>query len=55
MSSIINDFVINIATVNGSGSQTANTILLKSFFRMGLPVGAKNFFPSSRLIKKMKF
>ncbi|MFZ3230672.1 MAG: 2-oxoacid:acceptor oxidoreductase subunit alpha [Pseudobdellovibrio sp.] len=47
MSQLINDFVINIATINGSGSQTANTILLKSFFRMGLPVGAKNFFPSN--------
>ena len=47
MASRINNFIINIATVNGSGSQTANTILLKSLFRMGLPVGAKNFFPSN--------
>lgn len=42
-----NDFVINIGTVNGSGSQSANTILLKSLFRMGIPVGGKNVFPSN--------
>lgn len=44
---IVNDFVINIATINGSGSQSANTILLKSLFRMGIPVGGKNVFPSN--------
>lgn len=38
---------MNIATVNGSGSQTANQILLKSIFRMGIPVGTKNLFPSN--------
>lgn len=38
---------INIATVNGSGSQTANQILLKSIFHMGIPVGTKNLFPSN--------
>lgn len=43
----INDFVINVATVNGSGSQSANTILLKTLFRMGVPVGGKNVFPSN--------
>jgi len=43
----INDFVINVATVNGSGSQSANTILLKTLFRMGIPVGGKNVFPSN--------
>jgi 2-oxoglutarate ferredoxin oxidoreductase subunit alpha len=43
----INDFVINIATVNGSGSQSANNILLKTLFRMGIPVGGKNVFPSN--------
>lgn len=43
----VNNFVINFATVNGSGSQTANYILLKTIFRMGIPVGAKNFFPSN--------
>ncbi len=42
-----NDFVINVATVNGSGSQSANTILLKTLFRMGIPVGGKNVFPSN--------
>ncbi len=42
-----NDFVIHIGTVNGSGSQSANTLLVKSLFRMGLPVGAKNLFPSN--------
>lgn len=47
MSSVVNDFVINIATVNGSGSQSANTILLKTLFRMGIPVGGKNVFPSN--------
>lgn len=43
----VNDFVINIATVNGSGSQSANSILLKTLFRMGIPVGGKNVFPSN--------
>mgnify|MGYP001218886804 FL=1 len=43
----VNDFVLNIATVNGSGSQTANTVLLKTIFRMGIPVGGKNIFPSN--------
>lgn len=43
----VNDFVINIGTVNGSGSQSANSILLKSLFRMGIPVGGKNVFPSN--------
>ncbi len=44
---IINDFSITIATVNGSGSQTANTILLRSLFKMGIPVSGKNLFPSN--------
>lgn len=43
----INDFVLEIATINGSGSQSANNILLKSLFRMGIPVGGKNLFPSN--------
>lgn len=42
-----NDFVINVATVNGSGSQTANLVLLKGLFKMGIPVGGKNVFPSN--------
>ncbi|MDZ4677489.1 MAG: 2-oxoacid:acceptor oxidoreductase subunit alpha [Oligoflexia bacterium] len=44
---IVNDCSISMATVNGSGSQSANNILLKTFFRMGIPVGAKNLFPSN--------
>ncbi len=44
---IVNDFQIMIATVNGSGSQTANTALMRSIFRMGVPVSGKNIFPSN--------
>ena len=44
--SLTNNFVICVGTVNGSGSQSANNILLKSLFRMGIPVGGKNVFPS---------
>jgi 2-oxoglutarate ferredoxin oxidoreductase subunit alpha len=44
---IVNDFSIRIATVNGSGSQSANTILLRSIFHMGVPVSGKNLFPSN--------
>lgn len=44
---IVNNFVIDVATTNGSGSQSSNNILLKSLFRMGLPVGGKNLFPSN--------
>lgn len=43
----VNDFVINVATVNGSGSQSANLVLLKTLFKMGIPVGGKNVFPSN--------
>jgi len=46
-SRITNDFSIQIATVNGSGSQSANLVLLKSVFRMGIPVSGKNLFPSN--------
>src|SRR5271163_4179949 len=45
--SVINDFSIQIATVNGSGSQSANSVLLRSIFRMGIPVSGKNLFPSN--------
>jgi 2-oxoglutarate/2-oxoacid ferredoxin oxidoreductase subunit alpha len=45
--SIINDFSIQVATVNGSGSQTANTVLLRALFQMGIPVSGKNMFPSN--------
>ena len=44
---IVNDFSIQIATVNGSGSQTANLVLLRSIFQMGIPVSGKNMFPSN--------
>jgi 2-oxoglutarate ferredoxin oxidoreductase subunit alpha len=44
---VINDFSINVATVNGSGSQSANSVLLKSIFKMGVPVSGKNLFPSN--------
>jgi 2-oxoglutarate ferredoxin oxidoreductase subunit alpha len=43
----INDFSITIATVNGSGSQTANVTLLRALFKMGIPVSGKNQFPSN--------
>jgi 2-oxoglutarate ferredoxin oxidoreductase subunit alpha len=44
---IVNDFSLQVATVNGSGSQTANTILLRAIFQMGIPVSGKNLFPSN--------
>src|SRR5271165_2968025 len=44
---IVNDFNIEVATVNGSGSQSANIVLLKSIFGMGIPVSGKNLFPSN--------
>ena len=43
----VNDFVIKIANVNGTGSASANTLLMKSIFRMGVPVMGKNYFPSN--------
>ena len=43
----VNDFNLQIATVNGSGSQTANLVLFRSIFRMGIPVSGKNLFPSN--------
>ena len=45
--SSVNDFTLTVATANGSGSQSANNILLRALFRMGLPVGGKNLFPSN--------
>ena len=44
---VINDFSIQVATVNGSGSQTANAVLMRSIFQMGIPVSGKNMFPSN--------
>src|SRR6187455_897251 len=46
-SPVLNDFSIQVATVNGSGSQTANLILIRSLFQMGIPVSGKNLFPSN--------
>ena len=47
MKRICNDFTINIATANGTGSQSANLIVLNSMFQMGVPVSGKNLFPSN--------
>ncbi len=44
---VVNDLSIEVATVNGTGSQSANNILAKSLFRMGIPISAKNLFPSN--------
>ena len=44
---IVNNMSIQVATVNGSGSQSSNTVLLRSIFQMGVPVSGKNLFPSN--------
>src|SRR5437870_1123053 len=44
---VVNDLSIQVATVNGSGSQSSNTVLLRSIFQMGVPVSGKNLFPSN--------
>ena len=44
---VANDMSIQVATVNGSGSQSSNTVLLRSIFQMGIPVSGKNLFPSN--------
>lgn len=46
-SSVINDFSITVATVNGSGSQTSNLTILRALFKMGIPISGKNLFPSN--------
>ena len=46
-SRVVNDMSIQVATVNGSGSQSSNTVLLRSIFQMGVPVSGKNLFPSN--------
>jgi len=43
----VNDFVVKFANVNGTGSASANGLIMKSIFRMGVPVVGKNFFPSN--------
>jgi Pyruvate/2-oxoacid:ferredoxin oxidoreductase gamma subunit len=47
LNKVVNDFSITVATVNGSGSQTANTTILRALFKMGIPVSGKNLFPSN--------
>ena len=47
MGSIVNDFSITVGTSNGSGSQTSNLTILRSLFKMGIPVSGKNLFPSN--------
>ncbi|MGB0264785.1 MAG: 2-oxoacid:acceptor oxidoreductase family protein, partial [Candidatus Poseidoniaceae archaeon] len=47
MGKVVNDFTINIATANGTGSQSANLILLQSIFDMGINISGKNLFPSN--------
>jgi 2-oxoglutarate/2-oxoacid ferredoxin oxidoreductase subunit alpha len=44
---VVNDFSIQVATANGSGSQTSNTVLMRALFQMGIPVSGKNMFPSN--------
>src|SRR4030066_1502961 len=44
---VYNNFSITVATVNGSGSQTSNTTIMRALFRMGIPVSGKNLFPSN--------
>jgi 2-oxoglutarate/2-oxoacid ferredoxin oxidoreductase subunit alpha len=44
---VVNDMSIQVATVNGSGSQSSNTVLLRAIFQMGVPVSGKNLFPSN--------
>ncbi len=47
LATLVNDFSIEVATVNGSGSQTANSVLMRTIFLMGVPVSGKNLFPSN--------
>ena len=44
---VVNNLSIQVATVNGSGSQSSNSVLLRSIFQMGVPVSGKNLFPSN--------
>ena len=43
----VNDFAFRIGTVNGTGSASANALLMQAIFRMGIPVTGKNIFPSN--------
>lgn len=44
---LLNDFSLQVATVNGSGSQSSNLVLLRTLFQMGIPISGKNLFPSN--------
>ena len=44
---IVNDFSIQVATVNGSGSLSSNNVLMRAIFQMGVPISGKNLFPSN--------
>ena len=46
-SQVVNDFSIQVATVNGSGSQSSNNVLMRAIFQMGVPISGKNLFPSN--------
>src|SRR5690348_3000469 len=46
-SSGVNDFAIKLASVNGTGSSSANNMIMRAIFRMGVPVSGKNLFPSN--------
>ena len=43
----VNDFALKLANVNGTGSASANSLLMQAIFRMGIPVSGKNLFPSN--------
>src|SRR5579872_666840 len=43
----VNDFALKLANVNGTGSASANGLLMQAIFRMGIPVSGKNLFPSN--------
>ena len=43
----VNDFAVKLANVNGTGSASANGLLMQAIFRMGIPVSGKNLFPSN--------
>lgn len=47
LKSRVNDFAIKLANVNGTGSASANSLLMQAMFRMGIPVSGKNLFPSN--------
>src|SRR6266481_6252898 len=47
MQSGVNDFAIKLGNVNGSGSASANSLIMQAIFRMGVPVSGKNLFPSN--------